>query len=95
MNKNFIKTIKNSLKTALTVLFVAVIIVILWFLVLKDILTGIEAVTYDWRARIATEQNLSKIKFSRHDPNIVILAANDDTTKILGNYPEINPGRWP
>lgn len=62
-----------------------------WHFFLNQILSDIETITYDWRAKIATEKN----NLSKHDSDIILLAANDDTTKILENYPEINPGRWP
>jgi len=81
MNKNFIKPI-------IAIIFV---IVFSWVLFLRNVLSDIETITYDWRAKIATENN----SLSHHDPNVVLLAANDDTTKILENYPEANPGRWP
>jgi len=84
MNKLNYKLVKFSV-------VLAVILFLSWFFFLKYILDDIETLTYDWRAKIATEKNL----LSRHDSNIVLLAANDDTTKILENYPGIDPGRWP
>ncbi len=62
-----------------------------WYFFLQYIMSDIETITYDWRAKIATEKN----SLSKHDSGIILLAADDDTTKILENYPGINPGRWP
>lgn len=72
-------------------LALVLIMFVSWYFFLRYVLSDIETITYDWRAKIATEKN----RLSIHDSDIVLLAANDDTTKILENYPEINPGRWP
>jgi adenylate cyclase len=63
---------------------------ICWFFVLKGVLADIETITYDWRSKIAAYQS-----FSHHDKNIVLLAADDETTAILNRYPELKIGRWP
>jgi adenylate cyclase len=90
------KTTKKFDKSVfLSILGLVLIIFLTWLFFLKDILLDIETITYDWRARIATEQNPLGLKLSQHDRNIILLAANDDTNKILEKYPEINPGRWP
>ncbi len=96
MNNEFTKAIKEIPKTLLVILisFIAVLIAC-WSLFLKDILADIETITYDWRAKLAAEQIFPAISLSKHDPDIILLAAGDDTTKILENYPDAKLGRWP
>lgn len=67
----------------------------LWAFLLRGIISDIETLTYDWRAKIATEHSPLGISQSRHDPEIILLAADDKSTRLFENYPEINPGRWP
>ena len=96
MITGLLKAIRELPKSLLIVIISSIIMLIVcWFLFLRTMLFDIETITYDWRAKFATEQNSLGIALSRHDPNVILLAANDDTTKILENYPEINPGRWP
>ncbi len=91
-----VTSFKKIPKNLLLILISSIIVIgVCWSLFLKDILSDIETITYDWRAKIATEQNTLGIALSKHDPDIILLAAGDDTIKILENYPEINPGRWP
>lgn len=81
MNNKFIKSL----------LIVFFIIFGVWALVLKQIFADIETLTYDWRAKVATENN----NLSQHDKNIILLAANDESTRILESYPQVKTGRWP
>lgn len=81
LNNNFVKSI----------LAIAFVVVLAWASFLRFVLSDIETITYDWRAKIATE----KYNLSRHDPDIVMVAADDATTKILEKYPDVDPGRWP
>lgn len=90
------KIIKLNLKSKIILLFLFLIIVFsFWTLFLKDILNDIETITYDWRSKIAAEKSIRQITQSKHDKDIIIIAADDDTTKILENYKGISPGRWP
>ncbi|HSA07275.1 MAG TPA: adenylate/guanylate cyclase domain-containing protein [Candidatus Gastranaerophilales bacterium] len=96
MNNNLIKAFKEIPKTFLLIIISSIIILIAcWCFFLKQMLSDVETISYDWRAKIASEKNAFGVPFSHHDPNIVLLAAGDDTTKILENYPEIGLGRWP
>ncbi len=96
MRKEFTKFFKEIPKNLLIILISLIILLIAsWFLFLKSMLSDIETITYDWRAKLATEKSVLGFQFSKHDPDIILLAADDDTTKILENYPDANLGRWP
>lgn len=89
--KEFLKTLKQLPKSFVLGGIIAVFILILaWFFVLKDVISDIETITYDWRSKIAANDT-----FSKHDSNIVLLAADDYTSKILEKYPQLKINRWP
>jgi adenylate cyclase len=92
---NFLKLLKNNIKlyaiVAITVLFV----IIGWFAGLRELLNNLEMLTYDWRARIATDGGPLSRGFSRASKDIVLLSADDYTFRELAKYPELKVGRWP
>lgn len=65
-------------------------LIFFWFVFLKDVISDIETITYDWRSKIAASR-----VFSKHDESIILLAADDYTSKIMEQYPELKISRWP
>ena len=96
MHNNFIKMVRGVSRRLFIIISVLFIVLISsWFLFLKDILADIETIAYDGRAKIATEENSFGVEFSKHDPNVVLLVADDETNRLLKKYPGANLGRWP
>lgn len=55
----------------------------------------LELMTYDIRAKIATDYGPFNNRFSHADKNIVIIAVDDYSRKDISNHPELDIGSWP
>jgi len=86
--------LKNP-KTILIIALVCIFIILIYIPGFKDVLNNIEMLTYDWRARLATDSGLLNSKFSKADDHIMILTADNYTFDKLSKYDEVNIGRWP
>lgn len=83
---------KNNILIVVACLF---IILIGWFAGLKDLLSNVETIMYDWRAKIAVDAGPFNSGFSHSDPNIILLTDDQNTNDKLNKYVELGIGRWP
>ena len=55
----------------------------------------LELLSYDWRARIATDKGPFSGKFKAADKKIVIVSIDDFSRKEISKNPQLNLGSWP
>jgi len=60
-----------------------------------SIFDQLELITYDLRAKIATDGGPFRSKFSQADKNIVIIAIDDYSRKEISSNPQLDIGSWP
>lgn len=60
-----------------------------------NIFERLELLTYDMRAKIATDDGPFNKKFKHADKNIVIVTLDDYSRMELSRNPQANPGSWP
>ena len=78
-----------------------VLIVVLCILVERIVSLGtvfddkLELLSYDLRAKIATDSGPFKGKFKPADKNIVVITVDDFSKKEISKHPELNLGSWP
>lgn len=65
------------------------------FLLGGDLFNQAELFTYDLRASLATDKGPFSHKFKPHDKNIVLVAVDDYSSKVISNSPQLNLGAWP
>lgn len=61
----------------------------------KPFFNKLEWITYDLRAKFATDKGPFNKNFSKADKKIVIIAVDDYSRKQIANHPELNLGAWP
>jgi len=65
------------------------------FLSLTSLLDQFELITYDIRAKLATDSGPFNNKFEHADKNIVIVSIDDYSKIELAKNPQYDPGSWP
>lgn len=60
-----------------------------------DIFNQAELLTYDLRASLATDRGPYGNMFKPRDKDIVILAVDDYSGRVIANNPQLNLGSWP
>lgn len=84
------------IKKILTALGIVLLVVIVQFaLYLTKIFEKLELISYDFRARIATDFGPFNRKFKHADKRIVIVQIDDRSAKEISNHPELDLGSWP
>lgn len=62
---------------------------------MTSFLDQLELITYDIRAKMATDKGPFNGQFKHAEPNIVIVAIDDYSRRELANNPQLNLGSWP